>query len=143
MTNQFKPLLDALEAREEFVTRCADDMIDSMEKYLTRLEALIRPFRTMPAEDLNRLLAWGFVPRAKVRYDACADELVFVGYTELMRMQFRRPDGTDTYGSVEVAAKTLEHFTLLAQGAEIPPPAPEKTGLDAWNHEEQDLEGGR
>ena len=140
MEERFKPLLDALEASEDCVTRCADDMTDSMEKYLRRLEALTRPFHTMPVEVLNRLLAWGFVPRAKVRYAACADELVFVGYTELMRMQFRKPDGSDTYASVEAVAKTLEHFTLVCQGAEIPPPAPEKTGLDAWNAEEPQLE---
>ena len=131
MEEKFKPLLDALEASEDCVTRCVADMTDDMEKYLRRLEALTQPFYTMPAEDLNRLLAWGFVPRAKVRYDACADELVFVGYTELMRMQFRKPDGSDTYASIEGTAKRLEHFTLLAQGAEIPAPAPEKTGLEA------------
>lgn len=131
MNENFKHLLDKLEASEDNVTGCVSDMRDAMEDYIDRLDALLQPFYTMPAEALNTLITWGFVPGAKVHYDNLKDDLVFVGYTELMRMKFRKPNGEDVSASIEATTKNLEHFTLVCQGAEIPAPAPEKTGLEA------------
>lgn len=116
MEEKFKDLLRAVERSEDGVTQNVANMIDIMQKYLKKIEELTQPFYTMPAEQMNALITWGFVPGAKVRYDVDDIDLVFEGYTEMMRLKFRKPDGTETIASIESMAKNLKHFTLLARG---------------------------
>ncbi len=86
--------------------------VDILYRVRDRIEDLINQYEKivleMPAQELNALISFGFVPNAVFMFDD--KEITFCGYTEGSRMKFKYKDGKIAYTDIVAVYKNLERF---------------------------------
>ena len=92
---------------------------DALDNFRERLEEARGALDQLPAEDLNELITFGFIPGAKVKCNGF--EFQFMGYTETGRMDFRDINGNSKFTDIAVCRKMLDRFTFLKDNEEKQP----------------------